>query len=193
MAAIVICEICLKRSSSATIRPIDRVECDDCWLERYRNIHGIPRSQRIVRHTQTFQNSDTGKQNGEQEENQYRQEQKLRNQDPNNGDMNAGRDRPSLNGLKMRVSLSFLNYESDRGNQEKFDDRTNIDLPRIEIVPNSPKTRNNWGNTPCNEFTAQVDKIYEEIFHTRRIFSRFLREKQAKNILETYYYGKAGI
>ena len=33
MASIVVCEICLKRSSSATIRSSDRVECDDCWLE----------------------------------------------------------------------------------------------------------------------------------------------------------------
>ena len=116
MTAIVVCEICLKRSSSATIRPSDRVECDNWWLERYRNIYGIPRSQWIVRHTQTFQDSDTGKQNGEQKESQYRHGQKLWNQDPNNnGDMNAGagRDRPSLNGLKMMVSLSFLNYESD--------------------------------------------------------------------------------
>ena len=67
----------------------------------------------------------------------------------------------------MRVPLSFLNYESDRGNQEKFDDRTNIDLLRIEIVPNSPKTRNNWGNTPYDEFTTQVNKIYEETVHMR--------------------------
>ena len=81
--------------------------------------------------------------------------------------MNAGRERPSLNGLKMIVPLRFFNYESDRGNQEKFDDRTNIDLPRIDTVPNSPKTRNNWGNTPYDEFTTQVNKIYEEIVHMR--------------------------
>ena len=171
MAAIVVCEICLKRISSATIRPSDRVECDDCWLERYRNIYGIPRSQRIFRHT-TYQDSDSGmlsgKQNGERKENQYRHKQKHQNQDPkSNRDTNAGRDRPSLDGLKMRVPLILLNYESDRGNQEKFDQCTNTDLPRIEIVPNSPKTRNNWGNTPYNAFTMQVNKIYEEIVHMR--------------------------
>ena len=173
MAAIVVCEICLKRSSSATIRPCDRVECDDCWLERYRNIYGIPRSQRTFRHTQTYQDSDSGmllgKQNGGREDNQYRHRQKHRNHDQkNNQDTNAGRDRPSFNGLKMRVPLSFLNNESDRGNQEKIGQCTNMDLPHIEIVPNSSKTRNNWGNTPYNEFTTQVDKIYEEIVHMRR-------------------------
>ena len=185
MAAIVVCEICLKRSSSATIRPSDKGECDDCWLERYRNIYGIPRSQRIFRHTLSYQDSDSGKQNGERKENQYRHGQKHQNQDPkNNRDTNAGHDRPSLNSFKMRVTLSFLNYESDKGNQEKFDQCTNMDLPRIEIVPNSPKTRNNWGNTPYNEFAMQVNKIYEEIVHMRRNIFKIPSGKAGKEYIK---------
>ena len=98
--------------------------------------------------------------------------------------MNADRDRPSLNGLNTRVPLCFLNYASDRGNQEKFDDRTNIDLPRIEIVPNSPKTRNNWGNTPYNEFIMQVNKIYEEIVHMRRNIFKIPSGKAGKEYIK---------
>ena len=89
----------------------------------------------------------------------------------------------------MRVPLSFLNYESDRGSQEEFDQCTNMDLPRIEIVPNSPKTRNNWGNTPYNEFTMQVDKIYEEIVHMRsNIFKIPLGKAGKKYIKELTFW-----
>ena len=98
--------------------------------------------------------------------------------------MNAGHERPSLNGLKMRVPLSFLNYESERGNQEEFDDRTNIDLPRIDKVPNSPKTRNNWRNTPYDEFTTQVNKIYKEIVQMRRNIFKVPSGKAGKEYIK---------
>ena len=53
--------------------------------------------------------TNTGKQNGGRKDNQYQHGQQHRNHDQkNNRDTNAGRDEPSLNGLKMRVPLSFL-------------------------------------------------------------------------------------
>ena len=61
-------------------------------------------------------NTDTGKSIGIRTQKQPRHESGPKN----NQDTNAGRDRPSLDGLKMRVPLSFLNYESDRGNQENL-------------------------------------------------------------------------
>ena len=59
-----------------------------------------------------------------------------------------------------------------------------MDLPRIEIVPNSPKTRNNWGNTPYNEFTMQIDKIYEEIVHMRRNIFKIPSGKAGKEYIK---------
>ena len=59
-----------------------------------------------------------------------------------------------------------------------------MDLPHIEIVPSSHRTRNNWENTPYNEFTMQVNKIYEEIVHLRRNIFKIPSGKAGKEYIK---------
>ena len=106
----------------------------------------------------------------------------------------------SLAGLRMRVPLSFLRdgsqVDSDDGEVERqsqvgnCDDQRNvpdeiythkINIPEVEVYPNEPNNNLFWGDITYQEFINQVEQIYGEIIHFRKIFLIFHREKQEKN------------